>query len=86
MLQPHYEDDFEYRALQAADILAYEARRLLVRTEYAKHYRSNRAWERLREKVERLYKFDYRTLNIVRERNSPNSISPAIKSGKLTEA
>ena len=85
MLPPHYESDLEYRALQVADVLAYEARRLLVRSEYAKNFTQNRAWERLREKVEVLYKLDYRTLKMICEKAAPDTIpiDPAIKDGRL---
>ena len=88
MLPPHYEDDLEYRGLQVADTLAYEARRLLVRTEYRKGLKGNRAWERLREKVELVYKLDYRTLKMICERSAPESIpiKPAISKGVLSDA
>jgi hypothetical protein len=57
----------------------------LVRTEYLKKYTRNRAWERLREKVEKVYKLDYSTLKMLCVRWSPDSIpiKPAIDKGRL---
>jgi hypothetical protein len=74
LLPPHYEIEQKYRCLQAADCLAYEARRLLVRDEFEPHRNVRIAMSRLSDQVGRMYKLDYDSLKTVAEAQTPDLI------------
>jgi hypothetical protein len=80
LLPPHYEVEQKYRCLQAADCLAYEARRLLIRDEYEPHREVRVAMTRLSEQVGKIYKLDYESLKIIADAQAPDRIpiKPAI--------
>lgn len=71
---PDYENDKQYLMLQAADNLAYEVRRLCVRQKYETHILKRRAWERLKERVERVYKLNYEALKVIMDSQTPDTI------------
>jgi hypothetical protein len=60
-----YESDKEYPLIQAADNLAGECRKELLRSEYSPQKSERKAFVSLREQVRRVYKFDKETLEIV---------------------
>jgi hypothetical protein len=74
LLPPHYEDDRDYVALQVADNLAYETRRLLITSEYDKHIPERRAMTRLKERFSRIYKLNYEALKALLEGQQPDTI------------
>jgi hypothetical protein len=81
LLTPHYETEQDYRCLQAADCLAYEARRLLVRDEFEPHRPMRKAMERLSDQIGRMYKLDYEALQMIAEKQTPDVI-PIRRSGR----
>ena len=74
LLAPNYEDEKDYIALQAADNLAYECRRLLITEEYDRHIPERRAMTRLKEQIYRIYKLDYNGLRMIMDNQSSNKI------------
>jgi hypothetical protein len=74
LLPPHYEIEQKYRCLQAADCLAYEARRLLVRNEFEPYRPMRKAMERLSEQSGSIYKLDYESLKIIADAQGPDII------------
>ena len=80
LLPPHYEVEQKYRCLQAADCLAYEARRLLIRDEYEPNRQVRIAMTRPSEQVGKIYKLDYDSLKIIVDAQTPDRIpiEPAI--------
>jgi hypothetical protein len=67
LLPPIYETEQDYRCLQAADCLAYEARRFATGIVYQEGYRIRTAMDRLRDKCESIYVLDYETLKFLAE-------------------
>lgn len=64
MLEPRYEDDTLYRCLQAADCLAYEARRFVTGIKYSpEDFRIRVAMERMEEQCNHIYLLDYKTIH-----------------------
>lgn len=74
LLSPQYEDDKKYLILQAADNFAYEARRLVITQEYAKHIPERAAMKRLKERVLRIYKLNYEGLRAIMDSQKPDMI------------
>jgi len=74
LLPPQYEDEKRYRCLQAADCLAYEARRLLVRDEFEPDRPIRKAMGRLGEQIGRIYKLDYESLKAIADAQTPDLI------------
>ena len=74
LLLPNYEDEKEYVALQAADNLVYECRRLLITEEYDKHIPERKAMTRLKERIYKIYKLNYDGLKTIMENQSSNAI------------
>lgn len=74
LLPPHYEDEKDYRVLQAADNLAYECRRLLITTEYDRHIPERIAMTRLKKMVYKIYKLNYDAMKGVMEAQSPEKM------------
>ena len=82
LLPPHYEKEQDYRVLQAADCLAYEARKLLIKEEYERHRKERIAMTRMREsRIQRIYKLNYEALEKVSEEQEPDKIpiAPALE-------
>jgi hypothetical protein len=75
LLPPTYENDLDTNALQVADLLAYEARKLLSRQirdpsdEYVRP-----PLVRLLPSVYRIYRLDYDALKLVIKRQEPDSV------------
>lgn len=67
LLPPIYEIEQNYRCLQAADCLAYEAQRFTSGIVYQEGYRVRIAMDRLRDKCESIYVLDYETLKFLAE-------------------
>jgi hypothetical protein len=66
MLPPIFEDDQDYRCLQAADCLAYEARKLLFNTYFDPERDERVAMTRLKDNVvDVLYLLDYENLKTI---------------------
>jgi hypothetical protein len=74
LLQPNYEDEKDYVALQAADNLAYECRRLLITEEYDRHIPERRAMTRLKEHIYKIYKLNYDGLKMIMTNQLANTI------------
>ena len=85
LLPPDHESDMDTAALQAADLLAYEARKLLVGQLASPPQPERVAMIRLLPTVQKIFKLDYDTLRMLMARQKPDSISiqPAIEGGKL---
>lgn len=81
LLPPNYEDEKDYIALQAADNLAYECRRLLITEEYDTHVSERKAMTRLKEHIHKIYKLNYDSLKMIIESQSSDSIpvTPEVK-------
>ena len=81
LLPPNYEDEKDYIALQAADNLAYECRRLLITEEYDTHIPERKAMTRLKERIYKIYKLNYDGLKAIMESQSSNTIpiAPEVK-------
>ncbi len=64
---PHFEMEQDYKCLQAADCLAFEARKMLFQVEYEEdHNRPIRtAMQRLGERMYKIYKLNYEGLTII---------------------
>lgn len=81
LLPPIYETEQAYRCLQAADCLAYEARRLVDRTVNEPEFARERiAMTRMKEHVRAIYVLDYETLKKLAALQKPdvNTIRPRI--------
>jgi|SRR5215470_664824 len=74
LLPPNYEDEKDYVALQAADNLVYECRRLLITEEYDRHIPERKAMTRLKERIYKIYKLNYGGLKMIMETQLSNSI------------
>lgn len=75
LLPPIYETEQTYRCIQAADCLAYEARRLVDRTVYEPNdIRDRVAMNRLAEHVRAIYVLDYYALKHIAANQSPDRI------------
>jgi len=74
LLPPLYENDKDYLMLQAADNLAYEARRLIITSEYDKHVPERQAMTRLKERVYRIYKLDYPSMKMIMDNQQADLI------------
>lgn len=74
LLPPFYEDDRRYVMLQAADVLAYESRRLLITQEFDTHIPERKAMKRLKERVYKIYKLNYEAIKALMESQRPESI------------
>jgi Protein of unknown function (DUF3800) len=81
LLPPNYEDEKDYIALQAADNLAYECRRLLITEEYDTHIPERKAMTRLKEHIRKIYRLHYDSLKMIIESKSSDSIpiTPEVK-------
>jgi hypothetical protein len=81
LLPPNYEDEKDYIALQAADNLAYECRRLLITEEYDTHSPERKAMTRLKEHIHKIYRLHYDSLKMIIESKSSDSIptTPEVK-------
>lgn len=80
LLPPHYETEQKYVALQVADNVAYECRRLLITTEYDTHIPEREAMKRLKQQMLRVYKLNYETMKMIIEgqRSDEVSVEPTI--------
>lgn len=75
LLPPIYEKEQTYRCLQAADCLAYEARRLVDRTVYEpEDTRVRKAMSRLAEHTRCIYVMDYDSLRYLAANQEPDKI------------
>lgn len=74
LLPPLYASDTDYVAIQAADTLAYECRRLLLTSEYDTHIPERIAMKRLKERVYKIYKLNYPALKAIMEAQRPDAI------------
>ena len=74
LLPPNYEDEQDYVALQAADNLAYECRRLLITEEYDQNVPERKAMTRLKDQIHKIYKLNYDGLKMIMENQLPNTI------------
>lgn len=85
LLPPDHESDIDTAALQASDLLAYEARKLLVGQIATPPHPERVAMTRLLPTVQRIFRLDYDTLRMLMARQKPDSISiqPTIQDGKL---
>ena len=77
---PMFEPEEKYKCLQAADLLAYESRKLLINSLYDKDRLERVAMTRLRDHVDRIYQLDYENLKMIAEsqRNDFIPIEPKI--------
>lgn len=84
LLPMHYEDDQTYLMLQAADLLAYETRRLLVDREYHKDRDERTAMVRLRARIYKVFKLDYDGLKRIADHQvaDDHGIRPAISNSE----
>lgn len=74
LLPPNYENEQDYVALQAADNLAYECRRLLITEEYDQNVPERKAMTRLKDQIHKIYKLNYEDLKMIMENQLPNTI------------
>lgn len=74
LLPPGYDDDVESSALQVADNLAYEVRKLLTRQISKGDDFMRKAMERLRPFTYRMYRLDYDALKLIIDRQDPDFI------------
>lgn len=76
LLAPHFEMKQDYKCLQAADCLAYEARKLLLQIEYDDNPgRPMRvAMQRLYERMYKIYLLNYEGMKIIAENQSCDRI------------
>jgi hypothetical protein len=71
---PMFESEEKYRCLQAADLLAFESRKLLINTFYDPNRPERVAMSRLKEHVDRLYLLDYNTLKLIASKQHSDAI------------
>lgn len=71
---PDFESEHAYRCIQAADLLAFEARKLLINIVYDPMRSPRIAMQRLREHVDKLYLLDYAALKLIAENQKNDSI------------
>lgn len=85
LLPPDHESDIDTAALQVSDLLAYEARKLLVGKIATPPHPERVAMTRLMPTVQKIFRLDYDTLRMLMARQKPDSIAirPAIEDGKL---
>jgi hypothetical protein len=62
---PMFEPEERYKCLQAADLLAYESRKLLINSIYDKERPERVAMTRLRDHIDRIYLLDYEGLETI---------------------
>jgi Protein of unknown function (DUF3800) len=74
LLPPGYDDDVDSSALQTADNLAYEVRKLLTRQISKGDDFMRKAMERLRPFTYRVYRLDYQALKLIVARQDPDYI------------
>jgi hypothetical protein len=81
LLPPIYEDDQTYHCLQAADCLAYEARRLVDNALFDPKRPERVAMARLRQTVSKIYFIKYDGLKLIAEKQRPDfiSLTPALE-------
>ena len=83
LLPPHFEMEQDYKCLQAADCLAYEARKLLLKVEYNDNpgRPMRMAMQRLGERMFKIYLLNYEGMKIIAENQSADHIpiSPAME-------
>ncbi|HTV56544.1 MAG TPA: hypothetical protein VMI06_16735 [Terriglobia bacterium] len=82
LLPPLYEREQDYRCLQAADCLAYEARRLIDAMLHDPGRNVRMAMERMAENVRALYYLDYgalKRLAVVQGRSDDIGIDPVLR-------
>ena len=66
MLEPRFECDQKYACLQAADCLAYEARRFVMGNTYSSDdFKIRVAMGRMRELCNHIYLLDYKTIQML---------------------
>lgn len=84
LLPPIFEKEQDYRCLQAADLLAYESRKLLVNSLYDPDRPERIAMTRLKEHVDRIYLLDYESLKLIAESQTVDAIpiKPTINNSK----
>lgn len=77
---PEFESEHTYRCIQAADLLAFEARKLLVNTIYDPSRSPRVAMQRLKEHVDKLYLLNYAALKLIAENQKTDfiPIAPAV--------
>jgi hypothetical protein len=77
---PTFEPEESYRCIQAADLLAFEARKLLINRLYDPERTERIAMTRLKQHVDRLYLLDYDSLKMIASRQKADTIpiAPAI--------
>jgi len=87
LLAPHYESELDHLTLQAADCLAYEARKLLIQQEFEPHRPERIAMTRLRKRVRRLYKLNYESLKLIAHAQTSDTIplAPALENDLTLE-
>lgn len=83
LLPPYFETEQTYKCLQAADCLAFEARKLLVQVEYEPNSTRpmRKAMQRLGDRMYKIYELNYDGLKIIAENQSADCIpiQPAIE-------
>jgi hypothetical protein len=83
LLPPHFEMEQDYKCLQAADCLAYEARKLLFWVEYEENPNRpmRKAMQRLGDRLFKIYKLNYEGLKIIAENQTADRIpiAPALE-------
>jgi len=83
LLSPQFEMEQDYKCLQAADCLAYEARKLLFWVEYEENPNRpmRKAMQRLGERIYKIYQLNYAGLKIIAEHQTPDviPIAPALE-------
>lgn len=85
LLPPHFEMEEDYKCLQAADCLAYEARKMLFWVEYEENPNRpiRKAMQRLQGRMYKIYKLNYEGLNVIAngQKDDEIPIAPAIENG-----
>ena len=74
LLPPIFEDDKTYHCIQAADLLAYEIRRIVGNETFDDVKRFRIAMQRLAPQVSTVYVLNYRALKLLAGRQRPDSI------------
>lgn len=83
LLSPHFEMEEDYKCLQAADCLAYEARKMLFWVEYEDNPERplRMAMQRLQNRIYKIYKLDYEGMKVIAENQKADTIpiEPALE-------
>jgi hypothetical protein len=76
LLPPHFEMEQDYKCLQAADCLAYEARKLLLKVEYddSPGRPMRMAMQRLGERMFKIYLLNYEGMKVIAENQTADRI------------